>query len=225
MGLLKQASPKSARHLNLDQAEKVVSDLLQDAATEQWLAEQVAQIKIKAADFRNGASMDLEPARDFVAIWVGVCRGLIQDGPNYSETAMDLLPKVGSKVEMGVKLAEEPRERYIVTVQRDEPGKLTPHQARMKAETERDDLVKAVWKWISDVNDGAGYDTGDLGWTLEQMGFPAPPDGSGFIEPAPRSRAARVQEIRDGNLSIAQIKERYGVGKSVAYSLRKEAME
>jgi hypothetical protein len=46
----------------------------------------------------------------------------------------------------------------------------------VKAEQQRDDLVRAVWKWIADVNDGAGYDTGDLGWTLEKMGFPPPPD-------------------------------------------------
>lgn len=39
------------------------------------------------------------------------------------------------------------------------------------------------------------------------------------------SRDARVREIREGNLSIEQIKDRYGVGKSVAYSLRKEATQ
>lgn len=176
MALLKQASPRSARHLNLAEAEAVVSELLQDAATEQWIEEQVAQIKIKAAEFRDGASMDLQPARDFVAIWVGVCRGLIQGGPNYSETVMDLLAEPGAKVEMGVKLAESPAERYVITVLRDEPGKLSPHQARMLAEGQRDDLVKTVWKWIADVNDGAGYDTGDLGYALEQLGFPAPDD-------------------------------------------------
>lgn len=179
MELLRQAAPKSARHLNLDQAEAVVGQLLQDAATEQWLEEQVSQIHIKAADFRNGVSMDLQPARDLVAIWVGVCRGLINGGPNYSETVMDLLAEPGAKVEMGVKLAEEPRERYVVTVQRDEPGKITPHQARERAEVQRDKLAKAVWKWIADVNDGAGYDSGDLGYTLEQMGFPPPLEEEG----------------------------------------------
>lgn len=49
--------------------------------------------------------------------------------------------------------------------------------------------------------------------------------GFASVLSAPTSRAARVQEIRDGNLSIEQIKSRYGVGKSVAYSLRKEARE
>ncbi len=41
----------------------------------------------------------------------------------------------------------------------------------------------------------------------------------------PTVRADRVQEIKDGDLSIEQIKDRYGVGKSVAYSLRKEATQ
>ncbi len=169
LGLLKEEAPYSARHLSLHQAETVIAELLKGAATERWLAEQVSQIKIRSAEFRNGAAVDLEPARDLVAIWVGVCRGLIQDGPNYSETPMDLLPNVGSKVSMAVKVAESP-ERYIVTVQRDEPGALTPHQARMRAE----ETIGKVWKWIADVNDGAGYDSGDLGFLLERAGFPPP---------------------------------------------------
>lgn len=41
----------------------------------------------------------------------------------------------------------------------------------------------------------------------------------------PTVRADRVQEIREGDLSIEQIKDRYGVGKSVAYALRKEATQ
>ena len=49
--------------------------------------------------------------------------------------------------------------------------------------------------------------------------------GFASVLQAPTSRDARVQEIREGNLSIEQIKDRYGVGKSVAYSLRKEATE
>lgn len=44
----------------------------------------------------------------------------------------------------------------------------------------------------------------------------------------PKDRAARVQEIRetiaqDGDFPIDKIRERYGVGKSVAYELRREA--
>lgn len=174
LGLLHRISPKSARHLSLADAEAVVSELLADAAAQKWTTDQIKQIGVRSMDFRNGATMDLEPAREMVAMWVGACRGLIQDGPNYSETVMDYLAKPGDKVEMGVKVAESP-ERFVITVQRDHPGAMSPHQARQRAE----DAIGKVWKWIADVNDGAGYDSGDLGWTLEQSGFPPPPEEDG----------------------------------------------
>lgn len=180
LDLLKEAGLKDAKKFSEDEAQKVAEAFLDDAVAQRWITEQMAQISIRAAEYRNGAAtMDLEPAREMVAMWVGACRGLIGDGPNYSETVLtnrvDHLANVGDKVEMGVKVAES-TDRYVITVQRDNIGTLTPHGARVRAEKQRDDLVKAVWKWIADVNDGAGYDTGDLGWTLEQMGFPPPPD-------------------------------------------------
>lgn len=178
--MLKQVSPKSVKKLSGDDAQQVVEALLEDAVVQRWITEQMAQVGVRAAEYRNGvATMDLEPAREMVAMWVGACRGLIGTGPNYSETVLtdrvDHLAKRGDRIEMGVKVAES-TDKYIITVQRDAFGTLTPHEARMRAEKQRDDLVKAVWKWIADVNDGAGYDSGDLGWTLEQMGHPAPPD-------------------------------------------------
>lgn len=179
--MLKQVSPKSTKKITEEQAQEVVEALLEDAVAQRWITEQMAQIGIRAAEYRNGtATMDLEPAREMVAMWVGACRGLIGTGPNYSETVLtdrvDHLANCGDKVEMGVKVAES-TDKYIITVQRDAFGTLTPHEARVKAEEQRDGLVKAVWKWIADVNDGAGYDTGDLGYALEKMGFPPPPDG------------------------------------------------
>lgn len=178
--LLKQVSPKSAKKLPEPQAQEVVEALLEDAVAQRWITEQMAQVGIRAAEYRNGtATMDLEPAREMVAMWVGACRGLIGAGPNYSETVLtdrvDHLANRGDRVEMGVKVAES-TDKYIITVQRDAFGAMTPHEARVKAEQQRDELVKTVWKWIADVNDGAGYDTGDLGWALEKMGFPPPPD-------------------------------------------------
>lgn len=178
--LLRQASPKSAKKLSEDDAQTVVEALLEDAVAQRWVTEQMAQVGIRAAEYRNGtAMMELEPAREMVAMWVGACRGLIGTGPNYSETVLtdrvDHLANRGDKVEMGVKVAES-TDKYVITVQRDAFDAITPHEARVRAEKQRDDLVKKVWKWIADVNDGAGYDTGDLGWTLEQMGFPPPPD-------------------------------------------------
>lgn len=164
MDLLQAISPKSARHLSLADAEDVVSELLKDATIQEWTADQLKQVGIRSMEFRNGAVMDLEPAREMVAMWVGACRGLINGGPNYSETVMDHLAKPGDKVSMG--------ERYIITVQRDQLGCITPHQARQRAEG----AIDKVWQWISDVNDGLGYDTDDLIRILEESGFPPPDD-------------------------------------------------
>lgn len=174
--ILGQVSPKSAKKLSAAEAQIAVEAVLDDAVAQRWISEQMAQVGIKAAEFRNGtATMDLEPAREMVAMWVGACRGLIGVGPNYSETILtdrvDHLASVGDKVEMGVKVAES-TDRYIITVQRDAFGTLSPHEARVRAE----EAIAKVWKWIADVNDGAGYDSGDLGWTLEKSGFPPPPD-------------------------------------------------
>lgn len=177
VGLLKAVAPAAAKRLSREQAEQVVGELLQDSATERWMSEQIAQIGVRAMEYRNGAvSMDLEPARDLVAIWVGACRGLIGAGPNYSETVLtDNLAHTGDKIKMGVKVAESP-DKYVITVQRDAFDAITPHQARLNAEKKLADLVRVVWKHIADVNDGAGFDVDDLGFAISQMGYLPPPD-------------------------------------------------
>lgn len=179
--ILNHLSPKSAKKLSAADAQIAAEALLDDAVAQRWVTEQMAQVGIKAAEFREGTmTMDLEPAREMVAMWVGACRGLIGVGPNYSETILtdrvDHLANRGDKVEMGVKVAES-TDKYIITVQRDAFDAVTPHEARVRAEKQRDDLVETVWKWICDVNDGAGYDSGDLAHSLETLGHPAPPDG------------------------------------------------
>lgn len=169
MELLAAVNPEAAHRPSLVDANAMVEELLAEAAAQRWVADRIKQIGIRSMDFRNGASMDLEPAREMVAMWVGACRGLLGDAPNYSETIMDVLPNVGDAIETTVKVAES-LDRYIVTVQRDHPGAMSPHQARQRAEN----AIDAVWKWIADVNDGAGCDSGDLGWMLEQAGFSPP---------------------------------------------------
>jgi hypothetical protein len=82
-------------------------------------------------------SMELEPAREMVAHWVGAARGMLGDAENYSETP----------VEMVVKVAESP-ETFAFTLQR--VGKVTPHQARQRAEQERDRLRAALEK-VADI--------------------------------------------------------------------------
>jgi hypothetical protein len=93
----------------------------------------VDETRIRAMDFRNGASMDLVPSQTLVAHWVAAAKTWLGDAPNYTETALEF----GGKVSTEVKLAGE-FERYVFILQRVGPGKLTPHQARKKAEAERD---------------------------------------------------------------------------------------
>jgi hypothetical protein len=101
-----------------------------EEARERWIAKTLAETGIKAMEFRGGMSMELEPAREMVAHWVGAARGMLGDAPNYSETP----------IEMHVKVAESP-ETFAFTLQR--VGKLTPHQARQRAERERDEARAA----------------------------------------------------------------------------------
>lgn len=92
-----------------------------EEARERWIQKQLDETGLKSMDFRNGMTMDIEPARDMVAQWVGAARAMLGDAPNYTETP----------IEMVVKVAEAP-ERFAFTLQR--VGKLTPHQARQAAE-------------------------------------------------------------------------------------------
>lgn len=169
---ISELAPEAAKALDYETSQTIVMGLLDSVAGRRWMEEQIKQTGIRAMEFRSGASMELEPAREMLAMWVGACRGLIGDAPNYSETPLTILAKPGDKFSMDVKLAETPVERYTITVQRDTLGAITPHQARQRAE----EVISKVWKWIADVNDGAGYDADDLGWMLEQSGFPPPPE-------------------------------------------------
>lgn len=120
-----------------------------DAAIERMAQYYVDDTHVRSMEFRNGAELELVPAQDMVAVWVATARTMLGDAPNYSETRVDF---PAEKVEMELKLAGEV-DRYVFTVQR--AGKLTPHEARVKAEQERDetraeigrmrDLLGAVW--------------------------------------------------------------------------------
>lgn len=93
----------------------------EEEARERWIQQQLDQTGIKAMDFRNGMSMEIEPARELVAHWVGAARAMLGDAPNYTETP----------IEMEIKVGESP-ERFAFVLQR--VGKLTPHEARQQAE-------------------------------------------------------------------------------------------
>lgn len=88
-------------------------------------AEHVNKTMLRSMDFRNGAALELQPARDMVAYWVGAARALLDGAENYSET----------RVDFGI--PEDPQ-RYSFVVQK--AGKLTPHEARRQAEADLEEL-------------------------------------------------------------------------------------
>jgi hypothetical protein len=85
--------------------------------------------------------MEMEPAREAAALWVGAARGLLEGAENYSEISMEF------------KLAGD-WQRYAFHVQR--AGKLTPHEARRQAEAEREELRAEVERLRAELE--AGHD-------------------------------------------------------------------
>lgn len=115
-----------------DLAERVADAVLSvvDEETVRALCEEhIRNTMIRSMDFRNGASLEVQPARDMIAYWVGAARVLLDGAENYSETTC----------EFGI--PEDPQ-RYSFVVQK--VGKVTPHEARRKAEAERDQLRAEV---------------------------------------------------------------------------------
>lgn len=98
-----------------------------EEARERWVERELERTGLRAMDFRNGMSMEIEPAREMVAHWVGAARAMLGDAENYSETP----------IEMEVGVAEDPQ-RYAFVLQR--VGRVTPHQARQRAEAEAEQL-------------------------------------------------------------------------------------
>ena len=107
-----------------------VMAVVEDEAIERMAETFVAESRLKSMDFRNGVTMDMEPARELAANFVAAARTMLGGAENYSETP----------IEMEVGLAGE-MERYAFIVQR--VGKLTPHQARRLAD-ERADQAEAI---------------------------------------------------------------------------------
>lgn len=92
-----------------------------EAARERWADKMMEETKLLHMDFRNGATMTLELAKDLAAAMVAAAKPLLVNAPNYSET-----------IAMGPFGIDGERERYTFVVQR--VGKLTPHEARQQAE-------------------------------------------------------------------------------------------
>ncbi|MGV9536586.1 hypothetical protein ACWEU6_36195 [Streptosporangium sandarakinum] len=106
------------------EAEQLRAELeRRDEAVAEALVGRTLMTGLKA---ENGkAVLSMVPPRELALVWVECARGMLADAPNYSETP----------VEFEVGLAGEP-ERYALIVQR--VGKMTPHEARQRAEAERD---------------------------------------------------------------------------------------
>ncbi|MER7213147.1 hypothetical protein ABT340_39300 [Streptosporangium sp. NPDC000239] len=102
-----------------------------DQADAEALADQTL---VKGLTVEDGtATLSLIPPREIAAVWAHCAKGMLGDAPNYSET-----PVTYPSVSMEVIPAGEP-ERYALIVQR--VGKLTPHEARQRAEAERDEAL------------------------------------------------------------------------------------
>jgi hypothetical protein len=119
---------------------------LADEGADRMAERLLEDTRMRALQIREGkAELEIEPARELAAIWVGVARTMLGDAENYSETP----------VEFEVGLAGE-RERYALIVQR--VGQLTPHEARRQAEGERDEVAARLdAQAVEHRDDAAGW--------------------------------------------------------------------
>lgn len=173
--LLHHFEPCGADYFGKEDLARVAEEFLAEAASQQWVAKQMSEMKIKTMDFRNGIAMELEPARDMAAAWVAAARALLMGGENYNEmTYTETREDLGkASYSMDISIAELP-ERYTLTVQRVALGKLTPHEARRKAEAERDKLLKLITDHVVTSNDFGGVDANDLASAVQREGFTLP---------------------------------------------------
>jgi hypothetical protein len=109
----------------LERVNRELADMQADAG-DRYVKQLVEETRIRSLEIRNGKfELDMEAARELTAHFVAAARTMLGDAPNYAET----------KVEFMVKVAESP-DFYTLVVQRHGPGRLTPHEARLKAEAE-----------------------------------------------------------------------------------------
>lgn len=129
-----------ARCKTCDAQVNAVMAVIEDEAVNRMAEQFVAESRIRALEVRDGKiCLDAHPAREIVAMWIGSARTMIGDAVNY--------------IEMDVQLADT-GEGYTFHLSR--RGKLTPHQARKRAEDERDDARAAVQEICNRLRD-EGY--------------------------------------------------------------------
>jgi len=115
-----------------EQVVDIVLALFDEEAVARHADRLLADTRIRAMDFRKGMSMDLAPAQELTALWVGAARGMLGDAPNYVEGVAEF-PPPGADLTVG--LAGQ-GERFVYRIER--AGKITPHQARRNAEAALD---------------------------------------------------------------------------------------
>jgi hypothetical protein len=104
-------------------------DVVDDEALDRMANTLLEETNLRAMDFRNGMSMEIEPARALAANFVGAARAMLGGAPNYSETPVTMLTSLAADPDQPATW-----EKFAFIVQRIAPGKLTPHEARMAAE-------------------------------------------------------------------------------------------
>jgi hypothetical protein len=113
---------------DIEEVADAVLAVLDEEALNRLAQQYVEQSRLRSLGAKDGkAALDVIPAQEAIAGWCLAARGML-DGhgaENYTETSMEF--------------PDRPRgERYVFILQR--VGKLTPHEARRKAEAEADRL-------------------------------------------------------------------------------------
>lgn len=131
---LRSDAIREARKVTGDvQLAEAVTDAILSVVDEETVRrlcdDHIKRTNLRSMSFRNGATLAIEPAREMAAYWVGAARALLEGAENYTET----------RVDFGI--PEDPQ-RYSFVVQK--AGKLTPHEARRRAEAECAELRTEV---------------------------------------------------------------------------------
>jgi len=97
-----------------------------------------ATTMFRGLTIRDGqAHLEIEPAREMILIWCASVRAMLDEhlAQNYTETELEM---PANSVSLDIQDGQNPTDSYTLTLQR-RYGK-TPHQLRMEAERERDEL-------------------------------------------------------------------------------------
>jgi hypothetical protein len=117
-----------------DPAERAELDALREQAAHAF-ADQT-QLRQLFVNDDGEPELDLVPPHELALAFVHTAKGMLGKAPNYTETPVEF-----PAVAMEVSAAGDP-ERFLLTVQR--AGKVTPHEARVKAE---EDLAATRKEW------------------------------------------------------------------------------